>query len=81
LAGAPPRSQSSSARYRAHVCIDVDGVVRTAVVLDGPPRLHARIVRALLRWRYRPYRDPAGPRPVCFEVASRVHKRAPGSRP
>lgn len=76
LAGAPPRSRSSSARYRARVCVGADGKVERAVVLEGPARLHARIERALLRWRYRPFHDEGGARPVCFEVASRLRRPA-----
>jgi hypothetical protein len=72
LASPAPRSRSTSARYRARLCIGIDGAVRTAIVLDGPARLFPRIARTLARWRYRPYRDRDGPRPVCFDVTART---------
>lgn len=74
LLGPAPRSHSSSAAYRARLCIDTDGAVLSAAVLEGPWRLHRRIERALLGWRYLPYRDDDGLHPVCFDVASHVRK-------
>ena len=77
LTGAPPRSHSSSAPYVATVCIDEAGAVTSVDVHAAPERLKPRIARALGRWRYQPYRDGAGPRPVCFDVLDRLHRAAP----
>ena len=77
LTGAPPRSHSSSAPYVATVCIDEAGAVTSVDVHAAPERLKPRIARALGRWRYQPYRDGSGPRPVCFDVLDRLHRAAP----
>ena len=69
-----PRSRSAAHRYRARLCIDAEGMVGAAAVLEGPRRLEARITRALLRWRYQPYRAGGEARPVCFDVRARMHK-------
>jgi len=72
IQSAPPRSWSTSAAFRARLCIDVEGRVRSAAVLEGPARLETRIVRALQAWRYAPVA-----RPSCFEVRANV-ERVPG---
>ncbi len=74
IAGHRPRSRSTSTDFHARVCIDAAGTVIVAGMLDGPERLADRVVRTLLRWRYQPYVDAAGARPVCFDVESRIDK-------
>ena len=76
LSGVPPRSRSSGARFRARLCIDHGGRVVAVEVLDGPERLHRRIVRALSRWRYQPHHVDGVARAACVDVRSRLERRA-----
>lgn len=80
LEGPWPRSRSGSYPYRAMLCIDEHGAVESAALLEGPARLEARIIRALLRWRYRPATIDGHPQPACFELASEVAKMPARSR-
>ena len=77
LRGRPPRSRSSTSPYVATVCIDATGAVTAVDVQAAPERLKPRIAHALGRWRYQPYRDGAGARPVCFDVVDRLHRATP----
>lgn len=73
--GSHPRSRSTTARYRARVCINRRGRVTSIALVDGPRRLERRIKRALGRWRYRPHRAGGVATAACFDVIERLRRR------
>lgn len=82
LSGEVPAIQSGngSADVHSKICIGTDGHVTSAKVIRANPGLAAEIERALLGWRYKPYRDDSGqPSPACFAVSFRlIFERAHG---
>ena len=71
--GAPPRLRARDgeeipARAAARICIDRRGAVQSVRIFDElSPRVRARVVRAVEKWRYQPHVRDHKPVPACFE--------------
>jgi hypothetical protein len=67
------RGSSGSGDVLAKMCIDESGKVTSVKIVKSPPDISSDLQRALMGWRYAPYRNKESKlSPVCFPLALRV---------
>ena len=67
------RGSSGSGEVLAKMCIDESGKVTSVKIVKSPPEISADLQRALMGWRYAPYKNKDSKvSPVCFPLTLRV---------